>query len=729
MEALCREILAREVLPSADPSGPHQRSIHEPSSLPRSLVDTFSFNASAPIAFGKYGGGESGGCHARSLDEGPPNFCSRMEHDDVPSTRRFTKLENDDLSYTHAVNPNEITSDRIRKKNPRINGDLNSERHYSNSLDFTKMDHDVIEPNQTNSYEMLDHEDALYLRFTSDSPEFSSSLTAVGGATPHSTNGPSGLHAFKDGLPDDDLRNDSMDSSSLRLDAADSMMRIMGGGSGAGGTGVGGSGGATMMSVEETGIKQEDGMFSGLAANGGGGILSSAPATPTTQLIHHHLQSSGHSPGGRLHVNSTGGGPLASTPDGRNRAPSCSSPSGRYSPSTTALPSELDYSECGDELPSSSPRFKVFRESPSSPPSPDRHFCSSTTSLAGDSSINQPEEEDAPRRMCLVCGDVASGFHYGVASCEACKAFFKRTIQGNIEYTCPANKDCEINKKRRKACQACRFTKCLSVGMLKEGVRLDRVRGGRQKYRRTSETPFSTPTMGNRRCLDDLKILSALRSCEPECINALSDLPGDMADLSLVGTLADFYDRELVATIGWAKQVPGFSDIVLDDQMRLLQSTWGEILTLGLAFRSMSTGGTRLHFAADLTIDENSAREWQALELYNQVLAVVERFEQVNLQHDEFLVLKALVLTNSDVRLQDTVPLQNLRTQFLQTLLQVVESIRNHDITQHFNSLLLCLPALRSADFALRRFWLSIRHQETVPMNKLFCEMLESQMR
>ncbi|XP_041951735.1 estrogen receptor 2a isoform X3 [Alosa sapidissima] len=75
----------------------------------------------------------------------------------------------------------------------------------------------------------------------------------------------------------------------------------------------------------------------------------------------------------------------------------------------------------------------------------------------------------ADMHFCAVCSDYASGYHYGVWSCEGCKAFFKRSIQGHNDYICPATNQCTIDKNRRKSCQACRLRKCYEVGMMKCG--------------------------------------------------------------------------------------------------------------------------------------------------------------------------------------------------------------------------------------------------------------------
>lgn len=76
--------------------------------------------------------------------------------------------------------------------------------------------------------------------------------------------------------------------------------------------------------------------------------------------------------------------------------------------------------------------------------------------------------------QCVVCGDRASGRHYGAVSCEGCKGFFKRSIRKQLAYTCRGSRDCQVTKHHRNRCQYCRLHKCLSMGMRADSVQSER---------------------------------------------------------------------------------------------------------------------------------------------------------------------------------------------------------------------------------------------------------------
>ncbi|XP_034196229.1 ecdysone-induced protein 78C isoform X3 [Osmia lignaria lignaria] len=91
---------------------------------------------------------------------------------------------------------------------------------------------------------------------------------------------------------------------------------------------------------------------------------------------------------------------------------------------------------------------------------------------AADSNSSTPAKSFV---ACRVCGDKASGYHYGVTSCEGCKGFFRRSIQKQIEYRCLRDGKCLVIRLNRNRCQYCRFKKCLAVGMSRDSVRYGRV--------------------------------------------------------------------------------------------------------------------------------------------------------------------------------------------------------------------------------------------------------------
>uniref|UniRef100_A0A2K5CGY9 Estrogen receptor beta n=1 Tax=Aotus nancymaae TaxID=37293 RepID=A0A2K5CGY9_AOTNA len=180
--------------------------------------------------------------------------------------------------------------------------------------------------------------------------------------------------------------------------------------------------------------------------------------------------------------------------------------------------------------------------------------------------------------FCAVCSDYASGYHYGVWSCEGCKAFFKRSIQGHNDYICPATNQCTIDKNRRKSCQACRLRKCYEVGMVKCGSRRERC--GYRLVRRQGNAEEQQRCAGKAKrsgghvprvrelLLSPLSpeqlVLTLLEAEPPHVLISRPSVP--FTEASMMMSLTKLADEELVHMISWAKKIPGMYPLVTATQ-------------------------------------------------------------------------------------------------------------------------------------------------------------------
>lgn len=115
----------------------------------------------------------------------------------------------------------------------------------------------------------------------------------------------------------------------------------------------------------------------------------------------------------------------------------------------------------------------------------------------------QQHQIPSPKAICAICGDKASGKHYGVHSCEGCKGFFKRTVRKDLTYTCRDLRDCTIDKRQRNRCQYCRYQKCLTAGMKREAVQEER-----QKHKDKNGDPIGSPNVTGNNTLNDQSLLN-----------------------------------------------------------------------------------------------------------------------------------------------------------------------------------------------------------------------------
>ncbi|XP_009472906.1 PREDICTED: progesterone receptor [Nipponia nippon] len=278
--------------------------------------------------------------------------------------------------------------------------------------------------------------------------------------------------------------------------------------------------------------------------------------------------------------------------------------------------------------------------------------------------------ESLPQKICLICGDEASGCHYGVLTCGSCKVFFKRAMEGQHNYLCAGRNDCIVDKIRRKNCPACRLRKCCQAGMVLGGRKLKKF--NKIKVVRTLDVALQQPATlqdesqsltqrlsfsPNQEIQFVPPMISVLRGIEPEVVYAGYDNTKPETPSSLLTSLNHLCERQLLCVVKWSKLLPGFRNLHIDDQITLIQYSWMSLMVFAMGWRSYKhVSGQMLYFAPDLILNEQRMKESSFYSLCLSMWQLPQEFVRLQVSQEEFLCMKALLLLN-------TIPLEGLRSQ------------------------------------------------------------------
>ncbi|KAJ8390497.1 hypothetical protein AAFF_G00102940 [Aldrovandia affinis] len=334
---------------------------------------------------------------------------------------------------------------------------------------------------------------------------------------------------------------------------------------------------------------------------------------------------------------------------------------------------------------------------------------------------------------CAVCGDNASCQHYGVRTCEGCKGFFKRTVQKNAKYVCLANKDCPVDKRRRNRCQFCRFQKCLAVGMVKEVVRTDSLKGRRGRLPskpKSVQDPTSTASPVNiiaslvRAHIDSNPAIGKLDySKYQETVTSLSE----KEDADDIRQFYDLLTGSMDVIRKWAKTIPGFTAFCPEDQELLLESAFVELFILRLAYRS-SPEKDKLIFCSGMVLHRKQCvrgfGDW-----IDSIMDFSQSLHRMNLDVSSFSCLATLVIITDRHGLREPKRVEEFQNRLIACLRDhVTSSTADASRPNYLSRLLSKLPELRTlcTQGLQRIFYLKLEDLVPPPpiVDKIFMDTL-----
>ncbi|XP_025190847.1 retinoic acid receptor RXR-alpha-A isoform X3 [Melanaphis sacchari] len=324
------------------------------------------------------------------------------------------------------------------------------------------------------------------------------------------------------------------------------------------------------------------------------------------------------------------------------------------------------------------------------------------------------------KHLCSICGDRASGKHYGVYSCEGCKGFFKRTVRKNLSYACREENKCIIDKRQRNRCQYCRYQKCLTMGMKREAVQEERQRTKDRDHNNIEVEPTSSSNT-------DMPVELILRAeNKADAIKTEQQYIEQQHPQHTVGAICQATDKQLIQLVEWAKHIPHFKNLPLGDQVLLLRAGWNELMIAAFSHRSISVKDG-IVLATGLTVDRDSAHQAGVEAIFDRVLTeLVAKMRDMGMDRTELGCLRTIILFNPGSKgLQSVNEVEILRDKVYVALEEYCRTTHPEE-PGRFAKLLLRLPSLRSIGLKCLEHLFFYKLIGDSPIDTFLMEVLES---
>jgi hypothetical protein len=201
--------------------------------------------------------------------------------------------------------------------------------------------------------------------------------------------------------------------------------------------------------------------------------------------------------------------------------------------------------------------------------------------------------------------------------------------------------------------------------------------------------------------------------------------------------IVDLIDSKCKSLILWARYVPDFNQLSIEDQTCSIEFNFLEVILIDCIWHSMfsfdnsnlsdsKSPNIKLVLHQNLSLSRTFCKQLNLIDIYDHFFSIVVKLCKMQITFEEYLCLKAIALFKSDYGFSNVTKIEELRRKCFRALKVATINADKISWSYRYDSLLLLLADIKSISVRLMHFIITF-HSDPKKLPNLLYDMFMSQ--